>query len=61
MALNLPGRNGNVINPPAGVTLTPAADTISFDALGRPDAAAAFIVSGGAGSITVEAETGYVH
>jgi MSHA pilin protein MshC len=60
-ALILPGRSVNTINPPAGVTLAPAADTITFDALGRPDAGAAFTVSGGAGTVTVEAETGYVH
>lgn len=60
-ALTLPGRSNNAINPPAGVTLDPDEDTITFDALGRPDAGAAFTVSGGAGTITVEAETGYVH
>lgn len=59
--LNLPGLNANTINPPTGVTLNPTDDTITFDAQGRPDAAASFVVSGGAGTITVEAETGYVH
>jgi MSHA pilin protein MshC len=60
-AVPLPGRNNNAINPPAGVSLNPAAGAVIFDALGRPDAGAAFVVSGGAGTITVEAETGYVH
>jgi MSHA pilin protein MshC len=60
-ALNPPGLTSNTINPPAGVTLMPATGTLVFDALGRPAAGASFTVSGGAGTITVEAETGYVH
>lgn len=59
--LTLPGLSVNAITPPSGVTLSPTNDAITFDAQGRPDAAAAFVVSGGAGTITVEAETGYVH
>jgi MSHA pilin protein MshC len=61
VALNLPGSNANNFAPPAGTTLAPANDTVIFDALGRPDAAKAYVVSGGAGTITVEAESGYVH
>jgi MSHA pilin protein MshC len=61
VALNLPGSNTNAFVPPAGTTLTPASDTVIFDALGRPDAAKSYVVSGGAGTITVEAESGYVH
>ncbi len=62
-ALNLPGSSTNTFVAPAGVTLAPAAATVIFDALGRPDNANSlvFAVSGGAGTITVEAETGYVH
>lgn len=60
-ALTLPGSNANTLTPPAGVTLNPANATITFDANGRPGAAAAFVVSGGVGTITLEAETGYVH
>lgn len=61
LALNLPGSSTNTFAAPSGVSLAPAADTVSFDALGRPNAAKSFTVSGGGGSITVEAETGYVH
>jgi len=60
-ALNLPGSGTNTFAPPGNVSLAPAADTVTFDALGRPDAAKSFTVSGGGGTITVEAETGYVH
>ena len=42
-----------------GVTLTPDA-TVVFDPLGRTATTITFAVSG-AGTITVEAETGYVH
>lgn len=61
VALPLPGRDNNMINPPANVTLAPANIAIVFDPQGRPNAAASLVVSGGAGIITVEAETGYVH
>ncbi len=59
--LVLPGENDNQLDPPGGVTLTPNA-TVIFDPLGRIQSAATltFTVSG-AGNITVEAETGYVH
>jgi len=62
--LNLPGSSNNSFGAPSGTTLSSAAVlplTITFDALGRPSPAAVFTVSGGAGNITVEAETGYVH
>lgn len=52
----------NAVCAPNGVVLAgPAA--ISFDPLGRPSAAAAYTVTGGTSSdtITVEAESGYVH
>ena len=48
---------------PAGVTLTPPTPTtFSFDGVGRPSGAVAFNTSGGGitGTITVNAETGYV-
>lgn len=66
-ALALPAPDGacggatNQICAPAGVTLTGPA-TLSFTPLGKPSAASAYIVTGdGATTITVEAETGYVH
>jgi hypothetical protein len=45
------------------VTLNPDTATIIFDPLGRPVtlSASSFTVSGGAGTIVIEAETGYVH
>lgn len=57
--LSLPGINSHQFSAPSGVTLTPDT-TLSFNALGRPSAAATLTVSG-AGTISVEAETGYVH
>lgn len=59
--LILPGESDNRFDAPDGVTLTPDA-TLVFDPLGRHLSAVpvTFAVSG-AGSITVEAETGYVH
>lgn len=60
-ALNLPSSASNTFAAPNGTSLAPASATIVFDALGRPDAAKSFTVSGGAGTISVEAETGYVH
>lgn len=58
LPLNLPGGNSHIFSAPAGVTLTPDA-TLVFDPLGRSSAGAIFTVTG-AGSFTVEAETGYV-
>lgn len=62
-ALNLPATNTNTVVPPSGVTLNPTSGTIIFDPLGRPItlSPASFTVSGGAGTLTVEAGTGYVH
>jgi len=59
LALNLPGGNTNSFAAPGGVSLTPADDVVTFNALGRPDATKSFTVTGG-GTITVEAETGHV-
>lgn len=61
LPLVLPGTNTNAFAAPTGVTLTPANDAVIFDALGRPSAAKFFTVSGQAGTISVEAGTGYVH
>lgn len=60
VALNLPGGSSNSFTAPTGVSLTPADDTVIFDALGRPDAGKSYTVSGGTGSITVAAESGHV-
>jgi MSHA pilin protein MshC len=59
VALNLPGDSINSFAAPGVVSLTPANDVVIFDALGRPDAAKAFTVTGG-GTINIEAETGHV-
>ncbi len=59
LALNLPGGSTNSFAAPGGVSLTPANDAVTFNALGRPDAAKSFTVTG-SGTITVEAETGHV-
>lgn len=52
----------NAVCAPNGVTLA-GPPALSFDPLGRPSAAAAYTVTGGTSSytITVEAESGYVH
>lgn len=60
LALNLPGSNSNTFAAPSGVSLAPVNDTVTFSALGRPDAAKSYVVSGGIGTIIVEAETGHV-
>ncbi len=48
-----------VITAPASVAFTAAPADFNFDALGRPSAATAGTI--GSTTITVEAETGYVH
>ncbi|MBS3934974.1 MAG: GspH/FimT family pseudopilin [Sulfuritalea sp.] len=58
--LILPGGDAHSFAAPGGVTLTPADDVLTFDALGRPDAGRVYAVSGGVGAIVVEAETGHV-
>jgi MSHA pilin protein MshC len=51
----------NQICAPSGITLAGTA-TLSFTALGAPSTAGAYTVTGDAAhTITVEAETGYVH
>lgn len=60
---NLAGPSGGspfTVTAPSGVSYS-AASTFYFTSLGQPSAAQTFQVSGVADSITVEAETGYVH
>lgn len=57
-ALTLPSGGAYSISR-AGVTITPAPASFNFDALGKPNAGASLLV--GTTTITVEAETGYVH
>jgi MSHA pilin protein MshC len=58
-ALNLPTGNVNYVDAPSGVAFLMTPSSVNFDALGRPNAAAVATV--GNTTITVEAETGYVH
>lgn len=58
-ALNLPSGSVNYVDAPSGVTFLMTSTSVNFDALGRPNAAASATV--GTTTITVEAETGYVH
>ncbi len=57
LPLSLPGTSASSIAAPAGVTLSAA--TLTFSPLGRSTGAT--ITVSGAGTISVEAETGYVH
>ena len=55
-----PGTNAFSYNAPSGVTLS--GSTFSFNPLGKPSAGGTITVTGDiARTITVEAETGYVH
>ena len=56
-----PGTNAFSYSAPSGVTLT--GTTFSFDALGKPSPSGVVTVTDGTSprTITVEAETGYVH
>ena len=58
-ALNLPAGSVNYVDAPSGVTFSMTPISVNFDALGRPSAAASVTV--GTTTITIEAETGYVH
>jgi MSHA pilin protein MshC len=60
-ALQIPGAPANVLLAPTGVTLSPV--VFNFTALGQASAAVAVSVTGDppVRTITVEAETGYVH
>lgn len=55
------GDSSYVVNAPSGVAFATVPTNVSFDALGRPNAAQTLAVTGAANSITIEAETGYVH
>lgn len=55
-----PGTNAFSYDAPSGVTLS--GTSFTFSALGKPSAGGTFTVTGDvARSITIEAETGYVH
>ena len=60
-ALTIPGASGNVLNAPAGVTLSPG--NLLFTALGQAVPGTTVTVTGEPPPriITVEGETGYVH
>lgn len=56
------GEASYVITAPSGITFAATPTNFSFDALGKPTNAPQTInINGATGSITVEAETGYVH
>lgn len=61
----LPSPSGDVpfrVNAPSGLTIPSLPITFSFDSLGRPSAAQTIQIQGDiAVTLTVEAETGYVH
>lgn len=59
-ALNLPDRTNNLLTAPTAVTLNPAA-TINFNALGQTSGTVTFTIPNAPRTITLEAETGYVH
>lgn len=50
-----------VINAPASVAFTVPPTNFSFDALGKPNIPQTLAIVGATNSITIEAETGYVH
>ncbi len=56
--LTLPGTSSHVLTAPAGVTISPT-PTLTFSALGRPSASTTLTISN-AGTVSLEAETGYV-
>lgn len=58
-ALDLPTDNVNHVDAPSDVTMSPAPANFYFDMLGKPSIGTSGVV--GTTTITVEAETGYVH
>lgn len=58
-ALNLPAGSVNYIDAPSGVTISPVPANFYFDSLGKPSVGTSGVI--GTITITVEAETGYVH
>ena len=65
LAMPSPDRGCDAANKvchPSGVTLTATVDAISFNPLGQPSQPVTYTLTGQAAvTITVEAETGYVH
>ena len=60
--VSLTGEASYVINAPSGITFAATPEAFSFNALGKPSIATQTIsINGAANSITIEAETGYVH
>lgn len=59
VALNLPAGSVNYINAPSGITISPVPVNFYFDSLGKPSMGTSGVI--GTTTITVEAETGYVH
>jgi MSHA pilin protein MshC len=55
------GTGGYVVTAQSGATYSAFPATFSFDWIGKPNAAQSVTVSGGAGTITIESESGYVH
>lgn len=64
-ASQIPGPDGNTpyqLSLPNGVSQTGSISSISFDAQGRPNVGASLSITGDqTRTLTVEAETGYVH
>lgn len=58
-SLNLPAGGINYIDAPSGVTISPVPADFYFDSLGKPSVGTSGVI--GTITITVEAETGYVH
>jgi len=60
-ALTSPAGGAYVINAPSGIAFAATPTNFNFDALGSPSVAQTIGIAGAANSITIEAETGYVH
>ncbi|MEO6975343.1 MAG: hypothetical protein ABI144_05620, partial [Gallionella sp.] len=62
-SLASPTGGAYVITAPSGITFAAVPSSFSFNALGQPTPNAKQIISinGSSNSITIEAETGYVH
>lgn len=58
-ALILPGSSMNYVDAPSGITFSMTPASVTFNALGRPSSAVAASID--TTTITIEAETGYVH
>ncbi len=60
-ALVAPTGGAYVITAPGGIAFTALPTDFNFDASGRPTVSQTLGVTGSANTITIEAETGYVH